>query len=392
MANRRDYDVALKGELRSKNPFSSNWSSQEMLYSRTAKRSSSDYSRLKPRSRWLTPTDYNMLEEVDIRPHGRIDQLGFFGYSSYDGTLQTSSHLGQFNALFSKHGVGTVFPSDLSNNALIKARAKVKSQDLNLAQAYAERAQTAEFVSGNLVRMAALCRNLRRRHLRDLLKTTSVREARRAFLNAWLEFQYAMRPLMGDIHGAVTQLDETPYDKYVVTVKARSQRKLDFDEMYHQAGSDDFFAHYQVQCNALYSSFVRIDLVPSNGALITAASLGFTNPLYLAWELTKLSFVVDWAYPLGSYFNQLDALAGWEVKGYSQSNLIRISSVAKGLSYNQSDGYPVTQNWEGRYRHVSLARDGGTDVPLATFPSLKNPVSGVHVMNALALLTQACKL
>jgi hypothetical protein len=338
-----------------------------------------------------------MQYEVDIRPFGKTIQYGFYGASNNIGTLMSSAHYGSFLPTFQQMGVNPgVFPSDLANKALIKARLKVKSQDINLAQAFAERAQTAGLVADALVRLAATYRAFRNKNFRQIRRMYfadgGVRGVRRRFLQDWLAFQYGVKPLLSDIYGAVEALDKTPYDEYIVTVKAAAKQSLSGKVDWHKPGTDDHMSHYRHVVGGFHSSRVRIDVVPENGALATAAALGFTNPVLLAWELLPFSFVADWAYPLGNYFSQMDALAGWRVKGYSQSNFTKLDSVVTGLSFTQSTGYPTVQDWTGQWRYTKLSRTAGTSVPFATLPSVKNPISTTHLMNALALLTEASRV
>ena len=395
MANRRDYSVNINGSQVYQNPFGG--SSTTPCRSRYASRSATDYPRGKlPAGRWRNPTSYAMTEQVHHCPTGTIRYAGFYGNTTISGAVHSDGPMAYAATHLSNMGVKTVFPADLANEALTQARIKVKSSEINLAQAFAERGQTAGFVANKLEVMAKIARAFKRRNRKYLRRYLGrpISEWRKDFLNEWLQFQYAMKPLMSDIHGAVTQLDgSTARDQYIVTIKARRQRTIEIKYNYHQPGQDEGMGHYDLNGDCLYSSFVRMDLIPSNQALITAASLGFTNPAYLAWELTRLSFVVDWAYPLGDYFSQLDALLGYEVKGFSQSNLIRIKVASKGLSFTMSNGYPCSNNWTAKSHFVQVQRNGGLSVPFAELPSVKDPFnSGTRVMNALALLTQAFRL
>jgi len=207
----------------------------------------------------------------------------------------------------------------------------------------------------------------------------------------WLALQYALRPLMSDIHGAVTTLDrKNPRDQYMVTVKAVAKQKYRGTTYHSESGSNVVTEHHSAQIELNAVAFVRIDLIPDNAALILASRFGFTNPVSLGWELTRLSFVVDWAWPLGDYFDQFDATLGYEVKGFSSSKFLRCSAKLRGTNWSDAAGYNYVCNWDASYYKVYLDRTVSTSVPFATLPSVKNPMSGSHVMTALALLRQAC--
>jgi hypothetical protein len=337
-----------------------------------------------------------MEEEVDVRPHGEIQFLGYFGYSTVSGVIENATHAGLFAQAWSKAGVYTAFPDEVANRALLKARLKVKNSTINLAQTMAEVGQTAGFVANTVDNIAELVWAFRNRNFiqwRKFFTEGDVpRHVLREIQQRWLELQYAIRPLMGDIHGAVTSLDEAaPYQVPILSVKASSGTKVEQTVSWDVPGSDSHLDHYQADVFMLHSSKVRIDCVPVNAAFITAARLGLTNPAALSWELTRMSFVIDWFYPLGNYFSQFDALLGYQVLGYSMSNLTKVTSKARGMAYTKSDGYPVTQKWEGRYELTRLGRDARGEVPFAELPSVKNPFSASHVMSSLALLSQALR-
>jgi hypothetical protein len=278
------------------------------------------------------------------------------------------------------------FEPTLANRALIKARNKLKGGDIHLGVAFGERRETARFVGNNLERMANIVTrsgSLRawKAAARRLYKHPEL--IARYVTDQWLELQYALKPVMSDIHGAVTVLDERPEDDWVVAVKASERAEWKVD------GPQGTGTNYRrSQAKVFHGSFVRIDAVIDNAALQTAASLGLTNPLDLAWELTRLSFVVDWAYPLGSYFSSLDATLGWKIKGFSQSNLIREDWRWNGLNTTFSGGSTQT-NWSAHYKRVVLNRSAGTTVPFPMLPSIKDPFSQSHVMSGLSLLHKA---
>jgi len=401
MANRRDYNVTLLGEVYNTNPFGGS-STISGRTSKTATRVATDYNRRKPPSqwfggkKWLPPTSYSMTETLDVRPTGAVRSLGLYGYTTNSGILANTTHPGFAAPAWNKCGVSTTFPSGLANRALMQARLKVKElgSSVNFAQAFAEVGQTARFVANNLDRMAGIIALYQKEYRRRLRRYANRRDIDsvllRESLDAWLELQYALKPLMGDIHGSVTSLDESsPFDNSIVTVKASSKSKIDETVPINVSSSDDWTSHFTCRVKCEHGSFVRIDLVPDSAWLIKASAMGFTNPAALGWELTRLSFVVDWAYPLGDYFSQFDALLGYQVKGFSQSNLTKINSTVTGDGYTKQNGYPTIQEWTGRYNYVNLGRTGGTTVPFAELPSFKNPLSASHVISALALLRQA---
>lgn len=350
-------------------------------------RVASDYSRRKPVANWLPPTSYSLTEINRTAPTGTWQVKDRYGNPTLIvlGSISESEFLGQCTNL-----IGS-FPSDLSNRALTKARLKLKDETINLAVAYGERAQTARMIQTNLGRVAKGFKALRKwdfRGVQRALKGVGSRPPswRKNVRNSWLELQYGWKPLLSDIHGAVEALDKADRGDAMVTIKAsaKSKRKA----FYTSPPDYSCLTMMVITGNVEYGSYVRIDACPSNGALATAASLGFTNPASVAWELTRLSFVVDWAYPLGDWISQFDATAGWEIKGYSRSNFTKIRLRGKGKSQKRSGNTEIA-DFSAVHHETRLVRTAGGSVPFAMLPSIKDPVSVKRVADALALLGQA---
>jgi hypothetical protein len=168
----------------------------------------------------------------------------------------------------------------------------------------------------------------------------------------------------------------------MVTVKGSANHRIKKDAKIGAAGT-----LVKGRVDILHGSYVRIDAVPAGAAQVKAAQLGLTNPVSLAWELLPFSFVVDWAWPLGDYFSNLDALYGWEIRGYSQSNLTRARWTYTGVD-NATTSDAWTNAYAG-YRYLTRLNRGtnGGQVPFPVFPRPKDPFnSKEHVASALSLL------
>jgi hypothetical protein len=278
---------------------------------------------------------------------------------------------------------------------------KAKDQKFNAAQALAEQAQTAELVGGTILAVAgavkdlyhgkpgpAIDKLLRRLHQRGLRREAErlSKKAARKLPNAVLAVQYGVRPLAQDCFGAVAALDKQFNGVPINTVKARVQETYHISE--HNAEPSNYGNSHRASGKIFYGAMVRLDVSPQFGALKTAAELGFTNPVQLGWELVPFSFVVDWFYPLGDYFSQLDGLVGLEVKGYSVSCLTKIR-----VTWRDYDpiGCGRTSSWSSFYNRTTLSRGTSQEVPFSKLPSFKNPLGRDHVLNALSLLAKAAR-
>lgn len=367
---------------------------------KSATRSGGSAQRARPIG-WLNPTNYSMVEESWFNARGSV--LDEALDKSQPTSLRVGSGLGIAgvptlrNNVYSALDLNDVIPSSLTQRALVNARNKLKNGSINLGQAFVERGQTAELVATNLSRVANALLALRRRNIkrffhelrfgtpsRKIVRKVNRTLDKKGLHRTWLEYQYGWKPLLSDIHGAVTALDAQKRDNWNITCKAKVGDRI-VKELTLNAG----ISKHKARLNMFFGSFVRIDAVPSNTALQTAASLGFTNPVALAWELLPFSFLFDWALPLGDYFSSWDATLGWEIKGFSQSNFTKIQIDFTGVSH-QSGNHRFSNNWLAGYRKTKLDRGGSLVVPFPAFPRPKDPFgSKEHVANALALLGAA---
>jgi hypothetical protein len=121
------------------------------------------------------------------------------------------------------------------------------------------------------------------------------------------------------------------------------------------------------------------------------AQLGFSNPLNLAWELVPYSFVADWFIPIGAHLSNLDAYQGLSVSWTTKTTFIK-SEIVYERQFGGTSGGVVTSSGSAgsRTRQVYCQRSliAPPDVGL---PSFKDPVSVLHIANAIALLIQLKK-
>jgi hypothetical protein len=118
---------------------------------------------------------------------------------------------------------------------------------------------------------------------------------------------------------------------------------------------------------------------------------GLSNPLSVAWELVPWSFVVDWAYPVGTFLNNLDFDLGI---GFSRGY---VTYKSKGTDIVKPKagtyvGSGLTQTWSGGLLHGEVEyfqREPLSYFPPIQYPQFKNPISLTHAFNALALMRTA---
>lgn len=361
-------------------------------------------SRHKPQQGFINPTAYSLeavradYQQGTCEYYAGVGSKHIYG-SYYKGIVGAEngggrfSGAGHFDACLSpltvRDDVG------LSNKALIAARNKLKSTDINLGVAFGERKQTASLLGSTATRLAGSVRALRRGEIRNAMNQLGISSKRRQprgqnVPDRWLELQYGWKPLLSDVYGATKALTERK-DKgdWRVTVKVtKSQNDTYVRNIIPNGALTNGFDAGQCKARLMRSVFVRLDALPQNEALISLASLGVTNPLSVAWELVPWSFVVDWALPIGSYLESLDALLGYSSATFSSSFYSKASWSDRGKSYSSGNKY-IRNNYSGRKRMVYLVRSVSNSVPLPTLPRFKDPRSLGHMANGLALMATA---
>lgn len=352
------------------------------------------------KARWRPPTRYTRSYEINANT---ISWTGHATKRDQYGEWRTD-----FNGADNCSGYWYValppFPATLQARCEIGARTKLKGETINLATNFGERAQTARLCFETCKRLHDGVVAARRLDGAGLARAFGL--SRRQFrkgspFDLWLEAQYGWKPLLSDVHAAVTKLsdDETSSKSPIVSVKSGGYERDEFftspssTMLQTLVGSVLFKKSHRVE----HKCMVRLDFVPDNYALIAASQLGLTNPLELGWELLPFSFVADWFFPVGKYFSQLDATLGYSFKGGSISKKTTMRTSVVSATLNRTDGLPASLNGVQGYAYGSskgyqMSFDripyGSAPVP-RPFLSFKDKASTDHVANGISLLMSA---
>lgn len=257
------------------------------------------------------------------------------------------------------------------NNKLVK---KLNSRDIDLGVALGEARETAEFVQSACLRLYRAFSAARKRDVSGMLKALGltktqkpskqrVRDIPDAAAGVWLEYSYAVRPLLADVYGAMSALEKRHERPDVVHMRARVSDELDTRLM--TSGVQGGWFDIEWSCKGSLISSAELSFEISNPFLYSLSQLGLTNPLNVAWELVPFSFVVDWFIPIGAYFDGLVPPQGISnVKG-SQSYKGNFSGRGKLLGNfpvppNTSDG---TRQFEASWSSVFKGRSPITSYP-----------------------------
>lgn len=282
----------------------------------------------------------------------------------------------------------------LEDQALTKALLKLQNQQVNLATNFVERKQTVQLFQ-NACKAIAGVAQLFRRQQPTAWHLAKTRSGRKNFNHTtagqkWLEFQYGWKPLASDLYGAANQIIKRSKDGLAdrVTVTATSKEGIDYVYRLGRAANWNIDVHRVGGNKAHVSLSYRMD----NPLIASLDSIGIINPAYVAWEEIPFSFVVDWFLPVGNWLNSLTAAYGWYFIGgscgfkqeFTDRRVAKVFTPASGSPY-----LPLRADLNYYASGNLFSRTVYPVSPVPAGPHLKNPLSSLHVSEALALLQKA---
>jgi len=278
--------------------------------------------------------------------------------------------------------------NEIAKHNIAKLRDKVGDHSVNIAQAVAERTQTARMASELVSRAAQSLVALKKGNVAKAASKLFPTDTKQ-LANDWLVIQYGIRPLLSDIDGLAKQLADPLAARDYVDFTVSGRRNGTFHAQKSTSGRICQTSTLDIQWEVIVKTKIRIRIDdPFRKEL---SSLGITNPALLAWELIPYSFVVDWLLPIGDYLQSVDSFAGVTVI-YAHQTVVRKRKSAGIASIGgvDSDGWNWDSNKLGWYSEASKIERSFLNAGdfKAPFPSFKNPISTGHLLNAAALLRQ----
>lgn len=326
---------------------------------------------------WRNPSPYNVDSVSAHGPTGKW--INKYYNQTYSGPLR---------ALMYDDWYETVPASNagLRSKAEVGALLKLKDQQVNLAQAFAERSQVADMFVTTIGRVARGYRALKRGNIKAAARELGIvapRRMPRELASRWLELQYGWKPLLSDIHGTVMEFaSRDRLNRYRVSVR-KLEKQIE-QEFYVTPPTGGAYCPVGRLITRDLRYKCRLDYIPDNFELIELASLGLYNPALLAWELVPFSFVADWVVPIGDWISSLDAAAGYQFIGGSMTE--RAVVHAKYQEAATDAGKSISADVSGRLLKKKIRRTVYESSPIPSLPGIKNPWSYVHAANAAALL------
>lgn len=265
---------------------------------------------------------------------------------------------------------------DPFNLALSKLWDEVEGVNANLAVFFAERQSAIDMIADKATKIFQALRDVKRGKPRKAMQRLGISGRRpprsKQASGQWLELQYGWLPLVGDIY-SLAGLDPFAGDLISGRANVTTQAK---------------YTNGIVTCKRKCEHGLTV--VCSDPALAYASQLGLLNPASVAWELTPFSFVIDWFLPIGDYINRLTQDFGFTFKDYYVSEKIEyiIDRPPKKAFIGSSGTYDISEGCVGVVKQFTRKTPASVPKPKLEF---KNPISPMHLANAIALGRQLKK-
>lgn len=285
------------------------------------------------------------------------------------------------------------------NLVRIKLLEQIQGQKVHLGNFYAQRHQMIhEFVS-SAKRIAKAFKSLKRGNIKGALEALACPPSKylnpfKSAASNWLALQYGWLPLLSDLYGMSQELDQSWKERLEKPIfqLASAKRRLSDSDVWLNPPGDLTNDHRGASAGRGYISDFRgrvnytVDVQDAH----LLSELGLSNPLAIAWEVLPYSFVVDWFAPVGRWVNTLDATLGCHfLSGTMASTVNTVFRWSNKSTFVDGNFKYIYYGCDGYGRRFVYKRAPLVGFPVVHLPQLKDPVSKAHVLNALALLSQA---
>jgi hypothetical protein len=205
--------------------------------------------------------------------------------------------------------------------------------------------------------------------------------------NAWLLFQYGVKPTLGTIHDSIDQLRNhcnSGFKHYT----ARASRATPYTKSVPNWPDSAFWsAQYtgKARFNAVYGATLR----SQGDTLEQAARWSSLNPVSIAWELMPWSFVVDWFVNVGGYLREQETslvFNNYFINGYTTYSYAIESTISSSRNVTNSSG-TFTGNYKAYGFDRGMQRSLTSGLPSPPLPKVKPELGSGRLLNAAALLS-----
>lgn len=143
--------------------------------------------------------------------------------------------------------------------------------------------------------------------------------------DSWMQYQFGIRPALKDVDDAVNWLSSQQQAGVPMIVRA----KAGYERRDIRIGADNSYLslyrcrpRYIESCSVHYSVAYEVP----TGQVRAITSLGLDNPYSVAWEVTRLSWMVDYVVGIGDWLQSFTATNGMVFREGCRSTLRRLTA------------------------------------------------------------------
>ncbi len=304
------------------------------------------------------------------------------------GTYNSRRYTGELTAIYGylyQFGVepflasGTV--SSSYNKAVDKLYDKIRGDTAGLGEDIGERNETFKLL-GKLQSPIRTFGEVTRDFARAAKKAKA---GAKSIGGAYLTYAFGVAPILDDIQNATDQLDKH-LDSVQTRVKVRAGNTSCFEESRVQIQGEN-----RSMTNASDRTEIGVSYFVTDPALFTASKVGITNPVLTAYQLTRLSFLVDYVWNLGNYLDKCENALGFGLlfkSGYKTTSTSKSARCVWTMDFNSG----FTRDTGYAHGHMAVRTKARTVLytfPFPELPGLTNPYKpgGKRLLSMAALLT-----
>lgn len=354
-----------------------------------------------PPGSWRVPTDYFRwswrTEDKELTGDVYRSSFGSPYTFSYTATTHTGNRGFGPGTYVSSHGLSQAKAGFLHSEVRIKARNRMKEENVNLAEIFSDAPQTAR----QLATIVKSGYNLTETYLsaRNKLVTLAKKSPKSYYAtvikeasNLWLGYQYGIRPLINDAYSVAELLRQQLNGSKDTPLLITTARTSFDDEVPIGWRSEDGGIRVESGVTRIkYKAEAKYFAAIPNSWYYQADRFGIVNPYLIVWNATGLSFVIDWFYSVASWLESLSAPVGLNIIGGYSCIRLDVSEDAEWHMFDRSwyrhylDNGSTT-NVKTEFSAIERWSDNsGSGIVL---PYLKSPFRTKNVISAAALLVQ----
>lgn len=284
--------------------------------------------------RRLTPNPYRGTTDIEYNSPVRILNPGW-------GTTDSSV----FSAGGKPVPAGPLTPIP-AFDVLPKVEEAWKGSKFNAGVTLGESRESAQMMAHRLMSIAKAAKQLKKGDLGGALRNLTGQPTKgnrtraqkkldsRDVSGAWLELNLGWSPMLQDVFEANKALKLKPFSQKVrgslsrnVEMRCAGFLPDDRRTMVLEGGA----------CTVSTQVICDVSRPPT-----TIEALGLTDPASVAWELVPLSFVVDWALPIGRHLAAVHAVGALPIVGVVVTNYTRYWGKSRPVAGRST--YPIFQS------------------------------------------------